>query len=322
MDQKPDWAETDSEPLFTVAWLSDLHVTDEASEKLVRAACRQVSEELKPELTFITGDNCGLPERLLPPAPEKSLGWRRHLWLLEFLQTSLAGKYVIIPGDNWPWDFEKVFGPDKRSFTLAGFHFIFVTPDHQASSKEGCLTFADDTLAWLEEQITQNQGKPTLLLMHEPILPPAFLDAPKIRSLVDANQQIIGVLGGHLHLDLEFTSKHWKQWCCPAIGRSHNPAFKRISFHRQKILLTSYEWNQEKETFALASKWQQIVVPENLQENLPKQAPENGFAIESLQVMPARARQNNPRLAERFGELSALNMSFVMETVFGTMLQK
>lgn len=322
LEQKPSWAEAESPPLFTVAWLSDLHITDQTSENLVRTACLQVSNELKPDLTFITGDNCGLPEKLLPPASGKSLGWRRHQWLYDFLRDSLAGDYVIIPGDNWPWDFEQVFGVDKRSFTLGGFHFIFVTPDQQAISKEGCVTFDEGTLAWLEKQIQQNSNKPTLLLMHEPIWPPAFLDAPKIRSLVDANQQIIGVLGGHLHLDLEFSSKHWKQWCCPAIGRSHNPAFKRISFYREKILLTSYEWSQEKSAFVLAAKWQQIIVPKSLRADLPNQAPEGGFAIENQQVMPPRARQKNPQLAERFAELSALNMSFMLEVVFGGMLQK
>jgi hypothetical protein len=321
MIEKPTWAEPETAPLFTVAWLSDLHLTDAASENLVRAACQLIREQLKPDLTFITGDNCGLPESKLHEHPEKSLGWRRHLWLKSFLQEELPGGYVLIPGDNWPWDFEKVFGAEKRSFTMAGFQFIFLTPDQQAVGKEGCLIFAEDTLAWLDEQIKVNQEKPTLLLMHEPIWPPCFLDAPKIRSLANDNAQILGVLGGHIHLDLEFTSKHWKQWCCPAIGRSHNPAFKHLAFHRDQILMTSYEWNSDKGVFAQAQKWQRIEVPEKYREKLPVRRPDTGFAMENLQEMPPRPRQKNQQLAERFSELSSLNMNFILEATFGTMLK-
>lgn len=319
MAEKPAWAEPETSPLFTVAWLSDLHITDDTSEKLVRAACQRIRDELKPDLTFITGDNCGLPESRLQEHPEKPLGWRRHLWLKNFLQDELPGEYVLIPGDNWPWDFEKVFGADKRSFTVAGFQFIFLTPDQQALAKEGCLTFAEDTLAWLCEQIKANQDKPTLLVMHEPVWPPCFLDAPKIRSVADANAQILGVLGGHIHLDLEFTSKHWKQWCCPAIGRSHNPAFKRLQFYREQILMTSYEWNPDKKAFAQAPKWQRIEVPEKYRGNLPRQRPDTGFVMENLQEMSPRPRQKNPQLAGRFAELSSLNMNFMLETAFGAM---
>ncbi len=321
MAEKPAWAEPKASPLFTVAWLSDLHITDEASEKLVRTACKRIREELKPDLTFISGDNCGLPENRLKENPEKSLGLRRHLWLKNFLQVELPGEYVVIPGDNWACDFETVFGSDKRSFTVAGFQFIFLTPDQQALAKEGCSTFAEDTLAWLGQQIKANQDKPTLLLMHEPIWPPCFLDAPKIRSVADANTQILGVLGGHIHLDLEFTSKHWKQWCCPSIGRSHNPAFKRLQFFRDQILMTSYEWKPDKNAFVQAPKWQRIQVPEKYRGKLPAQRPETGFAMENLQEMPARPRQKNPKLAERFAELPSLNMNFMLEAAFGSMLQ-
>ncbi len=322
MEQKPAWAETETTPLFTVAWLSDLHIADDESENLVRAACRLVREELKPDLTFITGDNCGLPEKYLKEHPEKSLDLRRQLWLKNFLDKELPCKYVLIPGDNWPWEFDQVFGVEKRSFTWAGFHFIFLTPDYQAVGKEGCLTFAEDTLTWFREQINANREKPTFLLMHEPIWPPCFLDAPKIRSMVDANEQILGVLGGHLHLDLEFSSKHWKQWCCPAIGRSHRPAFKLLHFYRKQVLMTSYEWQAENRTFAQAPKWQKIEVPEIWQKNLPSEGPEKGFVMENLQEMAPRPRQKNPQLAERFVELSSLNMSFMLEATFGNMFQK
>ncbi|MFA6930173.1 MAG: metallophosphoesterase [Lentisphaeria bacterium] len=322
MAQKPDWANLESAPLFTVAWLSDLHITDETSENLVRAACQLLQQELKPDLTFITGDNCGLPENRLTDFPEISLPLRRQRWLKNFLDREISGRYFLIPGDNWPWEFETVFGAEKRSFSYAGFHFIFATQDQQATSQEGCLIFAADTIPWLKEQLKANQTKPTLLLMHEPIYPPCFLDAPKIRTLLDENSQILGCLGGHLHLDLEFTSGHWKQFCCPAIGRSHRPAFKLLRFTKERIVMTSYEWENDKQKFIQADKWQKMDLPEKFQSGLPSARPPAGFALENMQEMPARPRQKNQELAERFAELTNMNMAFMLEVTLGKLLFK
>lgn len=321
--QKPAWAEfSESELLFSVAWFSDFHLADDESEMQVKAALKQVRDEIKPELIFITGDNCGQPLRRLPKEnPEQALSLKRQLWLKDFLDREINCEYFIIPGDNWPWDFEKVFGAEKRSFTYAGFHFLFTTPDEQAMNKEGCSIFHQDSLQWMEKQIAANKDKPSFLILHEPVYPPTFLDAPILRTMLDNNPQIHAVLSGHLHLDLEFSSRHWQQFCCPAIGRSHNPGFKILYFTKEKIIINSSEWQKDTKTFACVEKWQKIDIPEEFQGAIETKSATEKFAVKNIQEMPPKARIKNEALTERFSEISNNNMSFLMEMFFSKMLK-
>lgn len=320
---KPSWAELETPVLFRAAWLSDLHITDETSEALVRQACEQVSADLKVDFTFISGDNCGLPATALQDIVGESLDLRRQLWLKDFLDRHLPGGYEIIPGDNWPWAFERVFGAEKKSFSYAGFRFIFFTPDEQAPAQEGCLVYADDSLHWLEGQLRSNQRCPTVVITHEPLYPPCFLDAPRLQQALAEQSQVLAVFSGHLHLDLEFkATAHWQQFCAPAIGRSHRPGFKLLSFTGDKILLESYEWQEEANRFVAVDKWQKVDIPAELQVGLPTMRPEGGFIKQDIQGMPARERRKNTALGARAAELSSMSMAFVLQLMLGGFLRK
>ncbi len=319
LPEPPPWATTAAPALFQVGWLTDLHITSEESLALVKAACNKLRDELKPEVTFITGDNCGLPEKLLPLSSDKNIPLRRQKWLQEFLEQELARPYIIIPGDNWPGEFESVFGSDKQSFAFAGFQFIFASLDNQASGKEGCLTFTEQSWQWLEKEFQQNAAMPCIFILHEPVYPPGFLEAPRLARLFAAHPQMLLALGGHLHLDLEFCRQSWTQWCGPALGRSHRPAFKWLSFYPQRIVMNSYEWQESSKQFLSVCKWQQVEVPEHLQ---PKQAPKDTFQPEKHYLYPPKPRQEVPALGQRQAEYSRLTLQFILELGLETFFQK
>ena len=132
---------------------------------------------------------------------------------------------------------------------------------------------------------------------------------------------MLAVFSGHLHLDLEIRGgRHWKQFCCPALGRSHRPAFKWLTFTRERILINSYEWQDGRQQFVQAAKWQKIEVPDTLQAGLPAARPEKGFVMRQIKEMPPRPRQENAGLGDRYSELSNLNMAFMLEITLGKML--
>ena len=126
---QPSWAKKAGKPLFKVAWISDMHLRDEESVKASKTAFNMIRDELKANLTLITGDNCDYYKDLSEEENKMSVGVKRHLWLKRFIEKELARPYTIIPGDNWPWDFEKVFGPQKYSFDFGGFHFLMTATD-------------------------------------------------------------------------------------------------------------------------------------------------------------------------------------------------
>ena len=78
---------------------------------------------------LITGDNNFLEAAPANPKQPESLGLRRQRFLKQFLQEHLKTPYVLIPGNNWPEEFDKVFGAKQYSFDCGGLHFMLVDAD-------------------------------------------------------------------------------------------------------------------------------------------------------------------------------------------------
>ena len=243
-------------------------------------------------------------------------GERRHLWLKRFLDKELARPFCIIPGDNWPWGFDKVFGSFHYSFDFGGYHFLFSAVDRQAK-KDGCAVFDEATWRWMDEDLKANSDKPTLFIMHETMWPPTFLEAGKTEALLNATPQCLAALCGHLHLDLDLTHGSLRQLVAPAIGRSHRPAFKLLRFYKEAIVIDSYEWDAGSQAFCQAQKWQKIDVPEGLQARLIP----GKCAFENKSNRPATPRELDNALKERAGELNnslfGFILSFGLKQIFG-----
>ncbi len=301
MAERPDWV-PDTEPLFRLGWFSDLHLIDKESIQRTTLACHQLRDEIRPLAVILTGDNCGLPSEALPGHPEgDELDLARQQWLHDFLKRELSLPCLAVPGDNWPWRFTEVLGPDKRSFDFAGLHFIFLGMDEQArGGPDGCQLIRPETLDWLADDLRRCAPRPAIFIMHEPVYPPTFLDANQLAELFDETPNFLLALGGHLHLDLQFGRKHWHQWCAPSIGRSHRPAFKVMDFHHDCIIMTSYELTADGERFAQAPKWQLAALPPSFR---LAETPPKAFLPENLRLAPHQGREDNPELAKRHSEL-------------------
>lgn len=299
MENEPEWVRKD-EPLFRLGWFSDLHLIDLDSIERSAQACHQFRDELKPLAVLLTGDNCGLPDELLLDSRVRERDLARQLWLKDFLAKELALPAIVLPGDNWPNGFTEIFGPDKRSFDFAGIHFILFAMDERDSTREGCQRVCAENLEWLADDLKANEDKPAIFIMHEPLLPPTFLEADKLRAIIDKAPNLILALGGHLHLDLQFKRNHWTQWCAPSIGRSHRPAFKMLSFYDDCIIMTSYELSEEDGKFLPARKWQRVTIPEQfkLDGTIPAV-----FQAENPALAPHQGREENPELGQRAKEL-------------------
>ncbi len=260
----PAWSQRSDAPLFQVAWLSDLHISNQASLKLNRAALKAV-RKLNPTAIFITGDNCALTPKVTALPAGTTLGIRRQLWLKQFLAKEAPGipKYLI-PGDNWYPGFHEVFGSDTYSINIGGFHFVFLTVD--ASGKaNGCSVVDTETIQWLQKDLSNHANMPTLFLQHEPVYPPCYLNAEEVTAMLAAAPQVLGALGGHIHLELQFQRTGLIQWTAPLIGGGHQPAFKLLSFYPDAIIAHTYQWNPEDGAFLPVNKFLQIKIPPQYQ---------------------------------------------------------
>ena len=312
--KKPSWAKRPGKPLFKVAWVSDMHLQNEESIQASKKAFNMIRDELKANFTLITGDNCDYTKGLSEEERKYSIGIQRHLWLKHFLEKELSRLYAIIPGDNWPWDFEKVFGSQKYSFDFGGFHFLMTATDAVAKERDITSIFYDDTKEWIKNDLKQNAGKPSFFILHETLVPPCFPDAEWGATTLSENPNVLATLSGHLHLDLEFPQKTWTQFCAPSIGRSHRPAFKLLNFYINQVIIESYELQKDTGKIIKAEKWQRIVIPKEFQAGI-KQRFQSGkrLSFENVQQMTARPKVADSTLLKRSKEVEDALSQFIVQ---------
>ncbi len=289
--------------LWTFAWVSDIHL-DESRREFVAKAFRHLDEDLRPRFLLITGDNNAIPSADRGGAPPEPLGVRRQRYFKDFLQRHLKTPSVVIPGDNWPEGFDRVFGAKQFSFDFGGLHFLLLAPDRmlRGQGAEGLSVFDEATWAWIRQDLERGPRRPTLVAIHEPFVPCTFLDAPRLRRLVDRFPQVIGALQGHLHVDLEFRSGHRAWWVAPSLGKSKPPAFKVVEVHADALVLRTVEYVPATDRFVMTQRRQRLHLDlPHLDRPLLPETP--GFSMENYRCVPPKPLVNDPALAGRSLEL-------------------
>jgi hypothetical protein len=315
LPHKPDWAEVAEAPLFSFAWIADLHL-DGSRLKLARQAFDYVDRVLKPAFVVFTGDNNAYAPELEYKGSVPPVTMRRHLFFKRFLRDNLKTPHVVIPGDDWPEDFEKVWGPFQFSFDYGGMHFLFTALDRCTYGVEGRAVFEESTWKWMEDDLARNSDRPTLFFMHETIVPPSFLDAERARRMLESHTNVLAAMCGHMHLDLEFRAGRLQYFIGPGMGPNPRHGLKHVMVYRHAIILRTAEYNETKGRFEQVMKWQKIDIPPELTEALHK--PAGGqFRQENYRSIPAHPRRSDPSLMSRTFDLIGPLMRFMGDAITG-----
>lgn len=298
---EPDWAKPDAPPLFTFAWISDLHLTADRLG-MMRQAFACIDEQIKPHFVIFTGDNCAYTAPLTDSdAAVPPLSLRRQETFKQLLDAHLKSPAVVIPGDNWPTDFEKVFGARQFSFNCGGVRFMFTSLDRSSHQTEGCAIFDEPTWQWMQQDLQANTDRPTLFVMHESLLPPSFLDAERTQQMLGAQSHVIGALAGHMHREFVFHINGLTHLIAPALGPHPTHPFKVARVYPHAIIFQTIEYDAKVQRFALAPKWQKIDIPETLRGGL--RAPNGPFAMQRYSSVPPHPHVDDPSLLARQMEL-------------------
>ena len=203
---------------------------------------------------------------------------------------------MVLPGDNWPQGFERVFGPAQQSFDYGGLHFLLTAPDRSYHGKglEGLSVFDERTWQWMRRDLEKNRDRPVVVALHEPIFPPTFLEATRLRGLLKDYPNVIAVLQGHLHADMDLRADGRAYLVAPALGPGHPPAMKHVLVYRHALIVRTVEYDATADGFRLVAKWQKIDVPERLRARL-KRPPVGGFRKEQPDAVPPHAHRDDAR---------------------------
>ncbi len=305
----PKWANPKETPLFRLVWLSDMHITNTAKKEYHHRLIQQIKSEIKPIALLITGDSWGIGAD----------GIARQRAFREFLNAACGNDLprIVLPGDNWPAGFAGVFGPSKFAFTLGGYRFICASMDRGGKSN-GCSLYEADTLEWLKAQFAAAGDKPVIFVQHEPIEPPMTLDAPKVATMMDDTPTAFLALAGHVHLNLEFTRGHWRQWLAPSTGHSHCPAFKVLNFYRFGVV--SQDWEEGADgKYHPVDKWLCAPVPKEHRKGL---IPVTEYHREEYEMMPARVFQFDASLDSQSEALTQKLMQYALQYALKSAIKK
>ena len=304
---RPAWAKRTDQPLARVVWFTDLHLNRGYLPLADRAFAYM--NGLRPDAILVTGDNCAYaPGDFQSPFKDKYT--RRWAYFKHLLDRRLDAPTIVLPGDNWPWGYDKVYGSRQFSLDIAGVHIVCVATDQAARGIEGCAILNAETWAWLAKDLHENRDKPTLVAMHENTAPPTFLEAERLGKLLQSHPQVLATLTGHLHLDVDFPVANLRHIVCPALGPSLRHGLKEITIHQDAILLQTHEGGTEGKQFKPVEIWQRIPIPPALRKGLaPTKQP---FTVLKRSSVPTHPMVEKPKLKERSAELLAPAMRFLM----------
>lgn len=214
-----------SEETFSIATLSDLHITDKASTALLNGAVERINALPDVRLTVVLGDisNEGQPKEY--GVAKKALD-------------CLARPYVVVPGnhDGVSADYVQHFGPPRWVREEGGWFYIGIDSSDSISSA---------TIDWLKGELQRiPAGRPVALFLHHtlsPLLRSRVGNAEEVLSLFSAHDLKL-VAAGHTHMNSEgrqsgvlFTTNA----CCSVVrendGQSRDKGFRLFHFSQRNV---------------------------------------------------------------------------------------
>ncbi len=291
------------QPLWRFAWVSDMHMGS-ASPEYIAKAFRFIDEQWKPNFAMFTGDNNFVEAAPNPADPTETKELRRQRYLKDFFEKNLKTPFVVIPGDNWPAEFDRVFGPKQYSFDYGGIHFVMLAPDriYHGKKHEGLSVFDKPTMDWIAEDLEHSAGRPTVVAIHEPIYPPTFLDAPQLYEMLKPCSNVVAVLQGHLHVGMEFHRNGVAYLVAPSLGKPPSKAMRLVEIFPDKMLIRTAAYEKDGDRFVVGRDTQEIRIPKPLRDTLSSPAP-GAEIFGNYDAVPAHPLMIDPSLESRSGEL-------------------
>lgn len=210
---------TETSTAYVIAQLSDTHVggpNEGSGERLSQALAEIQSMTRRPDLVLLTGD---LTHN---GTDDEWAEFQERLGALTVPWEAIAGNH------------------DRGIAALSGHRAMDAGPLRLVLLDTSDDTFDDDDAAWLERELTDNAGRPTVIAIHQPPFETGiwWMDCVGLKgmalfeSVVRPHRHVIQVLAGHVHRLIQSNWDGCTLWVCPSTSVSvaadldpfHDPA--------------------------------------------------------------------------------------------------
>ncbi len=179
------------------------------------------------------------------------------------------------------------------------------------SGYEGLSVFDKTTWDWMRQDLERHHQTPTIVVLHEPIYPPTFLDAPPLRALVEHYPSVVAVLQGHLHVDMDRRCHGVAYLVAPALGKLPAKAMKMVQVYPRGLVVRTIHYNKTGGQFELLDRRQVIEIAQPLRDKLSVPAGPR-FSLTGYDAIPAHPIVEDPTLAKRADELVKNALNYLM----------
>lgn len=213
--------------------VTDTHyaLNNKFSQEVLEEAVEQINEIEDVSFVIFTGDNINRPKREDLVSFVKTINKLEAPYYLAFGDHDVykAGglskeTYIkIVKTYNW------FYRPTKPNYVIKKNGFVFIVLDGAKEIIPGAIGYyKDNTITWLDKQLTKYEKRPVVILQHFPLVPPKELKSHRVyqpeqyQEVLDKHKNVIAIVSGHYHMNGEKMENGIYHISTPALLKSPN----------------------------------------------------------------------------------------------------
>lgn len=213
--------------------VTDVHyaLNNKFSQDILNETVKQINKINDVSFVVFTGDNINRPKK------DDLVGFVKAINKLEVPYYIAFGDHDVykagglsketyiktIKTYNW------LYRPSKPNYVIKKNGFVFIVLDGAKEVIPGAIGYyKENTITWLDKQLTKYKKRPVVILQHYPLLPPKDLKSHRVYQpepyldVLNKHTNVIAIVSGHYHMNGEKMENGVYHISTPALLKSPN----------------------------------------------------------------------------------------------------
>jgi len=213
--------------------VTDSHyaLNNKFSQEILEETVRQINKIEDVSFVIFTGDNINRPKRDDLVSFVKTINKLEAPYYLAFgdhdvyKAGGLSKENYIKTVKTYNW----FYRPTKPNYVIKKNGFVFIVLDGAKEIIPGAIGYyKNNTIEWLDKQLTKYEKRPVIVLQHFPLLPPKELKSHKVYQpekyieVLNKHKNVIAIASGHYHMNGEVMENGVYHISTPSLLKSPN----------------------------------------------------------------------------------------------------